>query len=124
MAVVAAAIPDALRPEVVRLTAEAVDRIALVLDGDRRLVWGSAEESELKAEVAAALFASVDAEVYDVSAPATPPPSEVTHPACYGASRCKAASDIHLGGRMNVMKISASLILASLALIATNQCIR
>ena len=81
MAVVAAAIPDALRPEVVRLTAEAVDRIALVLDGDRRLVWGSAEESELKAEVAAALFASVDAEVYDVSAPATPPPSEVTHPA-------------------------------------------
>ncbi len=72
VAVVAATIPDALRPEVVRLTAEAVDRITVVLDGDRRLVWGSAEESELKAEVAAALFASVEAEVYDVSAPRHP----------------------------------------------------
>ena len=54
------------------MTAEAVDRITLTLEGGRTLVWGSAEESELKAEVAAALFASVEAEVYDVSAPRHP----------------------------------------------------
>ena len=72
VAVVAAHVPDDLLPEVRRMTAEAVDRITLTLEGGRTLVWGSAEESELKAEVAAALFASVEAEVYDVSAPRHP----------------------------------------------------
>ncbi|MHA6512230.1 cell division protein FtsQ/DivIB [Tessaracoccus sp. Z1128] len=72
VAVVAGRVPDELRPEVVRMTAEAVDRITLTLDGGRTLVWGSAEESELKSEVASALVSSVDAKVYDVSAPRHP----------------------------------------------------
>ena len=72
VAVVAAHIPDALRPQVRRMTAEAVDRITLTLTEGRTLVWGSAEESELKSQVAAALFASTEAEVYDVSAPRHP----------------------------------------------------
>nr|WP_231979907.1 FtsQ-type POTRA domain-containing protein [Tessaracoccus coleopterorum] len=52
-------------------SATAVDRIGFDLTGDREVVWGSAEESELKGEVLAALL-SVEAEVYDVSAPRNP----------------------------------------------------
>ena len=51
---------------------DSVDRITLTLTEGRTLVWGSAEESELKSQVAAALFASTEAEVYDVSAPRHP----------------------------------------------------
>lgn len=72
VAVVAAHVPEPLLPELRRISADAVDRITLVLEDNRTLVWGSAEESELKAEVAAALFTSVEAKVYDVSAPRHP----------------------------------------------------
>lgn len=72
IAVVAAHIPEPLLPELRRISADAVDAITLVLEGNRTMVWGSAEESELKAEVAAALFQSVEARVYDVSAPRHP----------------------------------------------------
>lgn len=70
-ATVANWIPAEVRPEVWRMTAEAVDRITLTLTGGRTVVWGSAEESELKSEVLSALL-SVDATVYDVSAPRHP----------------------------------------------------
>lgn len=71
VATVAHWIPAEILPEVVRMTAEAVDRITITLDGDRTVVWGSAEESDLKSEVLSALL-SVDATVYDVSAPRHP----------------------------------------------------
>lgn len=64
-------IPDQLRPEVETVQAEAVDRITLDLTDGRQVVWGSSEESELKGQVLAALL-SVDAELYDVSAPRQP----------------------------------------------------
>lgn len=71
VATVARHLPEELRPETVRMTAEAVDRITVSLEGDRMIVWGSAEESALKSEVVSALM-SVEAEVYDVSAPRHP----------------------------------------------------
>ena len=36
------------------------------------MVWGSADESETKAEVLETLLATVQAQVYDVSAPDSP----------------------------------------------------
>ncbi len=52
--------------------AKAVDRITLQLDEGDLVVWGSAEQSELKADVLEVLLPSVDAKVYDVSAPSYP----------------------------------------------------
>lgn len=71
IATVVANLPPAVDGEIESFTAEAVDRIGFGLTGDREVVWGSAEESELKSEVLAALL-SVEAEVYDVSAPRNP----------------------------------------------------
>lgn len=50
---------------------DAPDQITLVLADGQSVVWGSAEESTTKAQVATALLA-VDATVYDVSSPSTP----------------------------------------------------
>ncbi len=47
------------------------DDITLVLQSEDRVTWGSAEDSELKSEVLAALLAQ-PASVYDVSVPAQP----------------------------------------------------
>ncbi|GAA4903614.1 hypothetical protein GCM10025789_23220 [Tessaracoccus lubricantis] len=71
VATVARHIPPELRPEVVAVQAAAVDRISFTLEGGRTVVWGSADESELKAQVVSALL-SVEATVYDVSAPGHP----------------------------------------------------
>lgn len=71
IATVVTGIPDAVRPLVSLITAEAVDGITLELSDGRTVVWGSADESDLKGEVLAALL-SVEAEVYDVSAPRHP----------------------------------------------------
>lgn len=71
VAVVVANVPPEVRPEVVSIRAEATDRISLVLEGGRTIVWGSADDSPLKGEVAAALL-TVEAKVYDVSAPGHP----------------------------------------------------
>ena len=46
--------------------------VSLVLKDGREVVWGSAEESETKAEVLATLLATVQAQVYDVSVPSKP----------------------------------------------------
>lgn len=64
-------LPEPVAARVVQVEARGVDEIVLLLDGDDTVVWGSAEQSELKAEVLTVLL-SVEAEVYDVSAPAHP----------------------------------------------------
>lgn len=64
-------IPPKLLQRVERVQAKAVDRITLELDEGDLVVWGSAEQSALKADVLDALL-SVDANVYDVSAPTHP----------------------------------------------------
>lgn len=64
-------IPASLMDRVERVQAKAVDRITLQLDEGDLVVWGSAEQSELKADVLEALL-PVDAKLYDVSAPSYP----------------------------------------------------
>lgn len=79
VATVAKALPENLRGQVTSLQAKSVDRITLKLSKDRHVVWGSAEDSTLKAEVLAALL-QVDAKVYDVSAPHNPTTRESAEP--------------------------------------------
>jgi len=69
---VVASLPVALRPRLDRIEVRTVDDIALVLDDGRRVVWGSADESDAKAQVADALLSAVRAQVYDVSVPGQP----------------------------------------------------
>lgn len=71
VATVATHIPEAARKQVTLIRAKSVDRIEVSLEDRRSIVWGSADESELKSEVLEALL-SVDAKVYDVSAPTHP----------------------------------------------------
>ncbi|GAB3822185.1 hypothetical protein GCM10028820_32020 [Tessaracoccus terricola] len=71
VATVATHLPGELLPRVEVISAEAVDQIEIRLTDGDVVVWGSAEQSELKAEVLTALL-TVDAEVYDVSAPGHP----------------------------------------------------
>ncbi len=71
IATVASSLPKKVRGEVTQLKAQGVDQIVLALDGGRSVLWGDASESELKAEVLAALL-TTEARVYDVSSPRTP----------------------------------------------------
>lgn len=71
IATVAVNIPESVRPQVISLTAESVDRMTISLTQNRTVEWGSAEESELKGDVIEALL-TVEAKVYDVSAPQHP----------------------------------------------------
>lgn len=64
-------IPPEMLEQVEKVQAKAVDRITLEMDEGDLVVWGSAEQSALKADVLAALL-SVDAKLYDVSAPSHP----------------------------------------------------
>lgn len=72
VATVVAAIPDSLMPQVQGISASSRDSIKLALDGGRQVVWGSAEQSDLKAEVIVVLLANVPGKVYDISAPSNP----------------------------------------------------
>ncbi|RMB59697.1 cell division protein FtsQ/DivIB [Tessaracoccus antarcticus] len=73
VATVVSHIPLALLPNVEKVQAQAVDRITLQLDDGDLVVWGSAEQSQLKADVLLALRLQVeDATLYDVSAPSYP----------------------------------------------------
>lgn len=74
---VIAALPADLAARVDHVEVETVDRIALVLRDDRRVEWGSAEESTEKAAVLAALLEAREARVYDVSVPGQPVTSDV-----------------------------------------------
>lgn len=71
VATVADSLPDALRERTRVVRARTVDSISLRLHDGGEVVWGSAEQSGLKAEVVVPLLA-LDARVYDVSAPTHP----------------------------------------------------
>lgn len=64
-------LPPAVRGQAARLSASSVDSVVVHLADGRRVVWGSVDESDLKARVLTALM-SVDAKTYDVSAPSHP----------------------------------------------------
>ena len=70
-ATVVAALPQAVRDQVTGLSVTSADHFEFSLASGASLFWGSAEDSSLKAEAAAALL-TVPARYYDVSAPAYP----------------------------------------------------
>jgi cell division protein FtsQ len=74
-ATVVAALPADLAANVVRLEVDTVDEIRLVLRDERVVVWGSADDSALKAEVLGGLLQQ-PGKTYDVSVPARPTTSE------------------------------------------------
>lgn len=69
---VVSALPQDLSLQVDHVDVKTVDQISLVLKDGRTVVWGSADQSDTKAEVAETLLATVQAEVYDVSVPSKP----------------------------------------------------
>ena len=68
---VSAALPETLRAQVKSISAGSPDSITLNLGSKVKVVWGSADDSERKAEVLSVLMKR-DASVYDVSAPDLP----------------------------------------------------
>lgn len=68
---VLASLPDDLRAQVERAGASSRDSVTLGLRGGAQVVWGSAEDPALKAEVLRVLLTQ-PASVYDVSSPGTP----------------------------------------------------
>ena len=71
-ATVVSALPQDLASRVDHVEVETVDQITLVMRDKREVLWGSAEESELKAEVVDKLLAAQRAPFYDVSVPGNP----------------------------------------------------
>lgn len=71
-ATVVSALPDDLVTRVDHVEVATVDQITLVMRDERQVLWGSAEESELKAQVIDRLLAAEKAQVYDVSVPGNP----------------------------------------------------
>ena len=71
IATVVTHLPEAVRADMVSMSAEAIDSITVKLSGKRTVEWGSADDSELKGQVLSALL-STDARAYDVSAPLHP----------------------------------------------------
>jgi len=69
---VVSALPQELGLLVDHVQVTTVDQISLVLKDGRTVVWGSADDSDTKAEVIGPLLASVEAQVYDVSVPSKP----------------------------------------------------
>lgn len=69
---VVATLPDDLAATVDHVEVETIDRITLMLRDGRQVLWGSAEESELKAQVLQGLLRKVRAPSYDVSVPGNP----------------------------------------------------
>ena len=69
---VISALPSDLDAKVDHVEVETVDQISLVLRDGRTVVWGSADESEEKAQVLAALLDARPARTYDVSVPGQP----------------------------------------------------
>lgn len=72
VATVATAFPDKLRGKVGRITATSPDDIGLILDSGRKVTWGSAADSELKAHVVTALLKRKPKSSIDVSSPHNP----------------------------------------------------
>ena len=73
MAAVAAALPEQVRSQASTMSAASQDSIVVTLSDGRKITWGSADESELKARVVVPLL-GVKAREYDVSAPTHPTP--------------------------------------------------
>lgn len=71
VATVVGSFPTKLRSQVDHVDAKSRDSIVVVLTGGRSVVWGSADRSELKGQVAAAML-GVRATHYDVSSPEHP----------------------------------------------------
>lgn len=71
VATVLASLSPELTKRVTGVKAETPDQINLTLSGGATLVWGSADKSALKSQVATVLL-EVKAKVYDVSSPETP----------------------------------------------------
>jgi len=69
---VVSALPQELSLLVDHVQVETVDKISLALKDGRTVIWGSAAESDTKADVLATLLAKVTADVYDVSVPSRP----------------------------------------------------
>jgi cell division protein FtsQ len=69
---VVSALPQDLSLQVDHVDVKTVDQISLVLKDGRVVIWGSADESDTKAEVAENLLANVQAQQYDVSVPSKP----------------------------------------------------
>jgi cell division protein FtsQ len=69
---VISALPADLTLQVDHVQVTTIDQISLVLKDGRVVIWGSAEDSETKAEVLATLLATVQAQTYDVSVPSKP----------------------------------------------------
>jgi cell division protein FtsQ len=65
-------LPDKLRGKVDRLTAISRDNIVLILESGRKVTWGSAADSELKAQVLTALLKRKPTSTIDVSSPHNP----------------------------------------------------
>lgn len=70
-ATVVSALPEDLAARLDHVEVDTVDQITLVLRDQRRVLWGSAEESGLKSQVIARLLAE-QGTVYDVSVPGSP----------------------------------------------------
>lgn len=70
-AAVVAALPEDLATRVDHVQVATVDQISLVLRDERVVMWGSAEESDIKAEVLAGLL-TTPGSAYDVSVPGQP----------------------------------------------------
>lgn len=83
-AAVVAALPDELAGTVDHVEVRTVDQVSLALRDGRTVRWGSAADSERKAEVLAELIAAQRAPVYDVSVPGQP--TVCTQPAVCGES--------------------------------------
>jgi len=71
IATVVVALPTDLVSHVASVFAPTADSITLQLDDGRQIMWGSAERSDLKAQVVVPLL-TVPGTVYDVSAPSNP----------------------------------------------------
>jgi len=71
VAAVVVSLPAELTPHVLHVSAATRDSVTVQLDESRLVVWGSASQGALKAEVLLALL-SVPGSVYDVSAPTSP----------------------------------------------------
>jgi cell division protein FtsQ len=69
---VIAALPQELSLLVDHVQVTTVDKISLVLKDGRTVIWGSADQSDTKADVLRVLLATVQAPVYDVSVPSHP----------------------------------------------------
>lgn len=72
-ATVVSSLPDDLTTRVDHVEVATVDQVTLVLRDGRQVLWGSAEQSDLKSEVIdQLLLAAPKAGVYDVSVPGNP----------------------------------------------------